>query len=447
MTRLSKTLLFAVVACMVCPAGQSARAAEVTNVIDAFDGDKPWDGILGLRFVRQQRTALIVREWLCQSDDNVDVAIGKNPLCPDGNQLVDTRQLKTTETMNVLNIDLRSGLYEDFEVYLTLPVVLGWSSLVEYDDGVSGSNSLVDTDLRPSLFGVPSQSTSRAGLGDLKVGLKIAPFHESRDAQYPSWVIAFEYRAPTGAPRAAGEASVGSGVHAMTFHTAISRRVYPWFDPYFKLHATVIVPDPSGPFKHQVETQTLIHPGHTLGLVMGSEFHPYGDPEDESKYVSVNLGFRADFTFEGREFTDMFDPLGTSECHPSNNCARTTYTRLDPSREKLEEDGTFRRTDGVTDVEQYGRFGFTAGATYQIMKHVRVNLAVNWWHTTSHFITFADAGKDLDGVNNVERSNTGNPPVNEYNPFYNESYDDFGRRFRVDADNTLELVFAVEGRF
>ncbi len=444
MARLSKfSFVFAVVLFAV-PAPR-AHGAEITNVIDAFDGEKIWDGILGLRFVRTQRSALLVREWLCQADDNVDVNTGRNPLCPDGNQIVDTRQLKSTESINVLNIDFRSGIYEDFEFYMTVPIVFGWSSKVEYDDGVSGSNSLVDTVLRPSLFTVPHESASRAGIGDLTLGLKLAPFHETRDELHPSWVLGIEYRAPTGSARAAGESNVGSGIHRLTFHTAISRRIVPWFDPYFSLHGAVVIPSQSGPFLHEVETQTLIHPGHSLGLVMGAEFHPWGEPGDESKYVSVNLAFRADFTFEGREFTDLFDPLGSSDCHPSTNCGRTSYTRLDPKTR--EHDGTFRRTDGVTDVEQYGRFGFNAGLTYQVMKHVRVNLAVNWWHTTSHFITFADAGKNLDGVNNVERSNTGTPPVNEYNPFYNESYDDFGRRFRVDVDNTMEVVLGVEGRF
>lgn len=443
---LSCLLAVAVLGAASAPA--RSEAAEITHVFDAFDIEKAWSGLLGLRFVNLQRSSLITREFICQADDNVDVNTGKNPLCPGGNRVIDTRQLASQESMNLLNIDFRAGLYHDLEFYMTLPIVIGWTSKLDYDDGVSGSNSLVSSSLRPSLFGVPFESADRAGFGDMTMGFRIAPFHEDRDPLYPSWVLGIEYLAPTGTVRTAGDSGVGGGVHAITLNTAISRRVLSWLEPYFQLHGTLRFAAGDSPFKNERITQTLVSPGHSLGLLIGTEFHPWNTPSDSGPYVSVDVAFRADFTFEGREFTEIFDALGKSPCDPAENCHRTQLTRGERVGEDgiVSPDGTkLRKTDGVTDVEQYGRFGGTLGVTYQAMRYLKVRVGVNYWHTTSHFITFADAGKDLDKQNNVEHSNS--EGLNEYNPFYNENYDDFGSRFRVDGKNTFEVVLSLEGQY
>ena len=425
-----------------------ARAAEVTQVLDAFDGQKTFQGILGVRYVHTQRSALVLREWICQTNDAVDSS-GRNPLCPSGNQVVDTRQLVYHEAMNVLNIDLRAGLWHDLELYLTLPLVMSSSTTLEYDDGVSAGNSLVDSDgLSPALFDVPYGSPSRAGFGDMTLGLKFAPFHGDRDRFYPSWVLGVEYQAPTGSTHTAGGSAVGSALHVLTLYTAISRRFMRIAEPYFKLSGTLRFADNRDPsaeeksaetlYRNERETQTLWSPGHSLGLMLGTELYPWREPSEDQPYISVDVGFTAEFTFEGRETTELFDALGTSHCAPPD-CGRTRYKRGETA-----PDGSPRRTDGVTDVEQYGRFGVNAGVGYQAMEHLRVRLGFSYRHTTSHFITFADAGRDTDGSGQVDSPN--HQGVNEYNPFYNESYDDFGNRFRVDESNAYEMQLSIEGK-
>lgn len=409
----------------------SALGANITDVIDAFDGDKPWDGILGLRFVHQQITALITREQRIRTGDRSEV----------GYQIVDTRQLLSKQSVNFLNIDLRAGLYHDFELYVTLPIVIGWSSSLTYDDGVSGGNSLVDSPSIASLFSVPYESGSRAGIGDLILGLKVAPFHYDRDKLYPSWILGVEYQAPTGSVRTAGDGGVGSGLHALKLYTAISRRVVRWAEPYFKIDGTLRFPASGSPFNNERVTQTLVSPGHSLGLEIGTEFYPWRTPSDTGQYVAIDVGLVAAFTFEGREFTELFDALGTSGCDPAPDsaCHRTQYTRGDKTA-----DGARRKTDGVTDVEQYGRFGLKFGVAYQPLQFLKVRVGFNYFHTTSHFITFADAGKDLDGSGEVTSPN--GEGLNEYNPFFNQEYDEFGRRFRVDDKNHYEFVLSIQGQ-
>ncbi len=405
-----------------------AEAADVTNVIDAFDGDKAWDGILALRFVHRQISALITREQRLRSDD-LDAQY----------QIMDARQLRSKESFNLLNIDLRAGLYHDLEFYMTLPLVLGWSSSLEHDEGVGSGNSLVDSSAIPSLFSVPYESPNRIGLGDISLGLKVAPFHYDRDKLNPSWVLGIEYQAPTGTARVAGAEGVGRGLHELEIYTAISRRVVRWADPYVRLHGRLRFPGSDSPFQNERITQTLVSPGHSLGLRVGTEFYPWLTPSDTGQFVAIDIGFVADFTFEGREFTELYDALGTSGCDPKNNCHRTRYTRGDKTSE-----GTRRKTDGITDVEQYGRFGLQLGVTYQPLQFLQVRLGFNYLHTTGHFLTFADAGKDLDGSGEVTSPN--NDGLNEYNPFFNKEYDEFGHRFRVDDKHSYEFVLSIQGQ-
>lgn len=432
-------------------ATQVAGAAEITRVLDAFQPDKVWDGLLGVRFVHHSNSALILREWICQKSDAIDVNLGANPNCPNGNRVVDSRQLAFNESINVLNLDLRVGLYTNMEFYATLPIVVGWQSELTHDTGVTGGNSLVDSPLTPSLFEVPYSSGSRAGVGDMTLGFKIAPFHADQDPMLPSWVLGVEYLAPTGSTRSAGGSGVGAGIHEIKLFTAISRPLASWFEPYFGMGGTIRFPGADSPFQNERITQTLVSPGHSLGLQLGGEFYPWRQPSKTGQYVAVDLGLTADFTFEGREYTELFDSLGSSDCDPSNGCGRTRLTR----GERVDDAGNVvavgtpgsrpRKTNGVTDVEQYGVFGLNVGMTYQALRYLRIRAGFQYARTTSHFITFADAGKDLDRANNVEKANSEN--LNEYNPVYNETYDELGKRFRVDEKNSFGVTISIEGQF
>ncbi|HIA02922.1 MAG TPA: hypothetical protein EYN06_01270 [Myxococcales bacterium] len=425
--------LFVVLWVLACPA--TSRSADVTNVIDAFDGSKTFDGIFSIRFAHEQRRSLIVREWICDKNDNPG-ATGKNPFCPESSQVLDARQMRFTEVMNVLNLDLRAGLYKDLEFYATIPVVLGWESRLEHDTGVASGNSTVDSELSPSLFSLPYRSANRVGLGDVTLGLKFAPLHADRDPHYPSWVVGFEYLAPLGKKRTAGDSGVGGAVHAITLYTAISRRLASWVEPYFKTHGIIRVRN-GEPFDYALTTQTLKQPGDSLGITMGAEFYPWNQPSETGQYVSVDLALSAEFTFEGREFTELFDALGDSDCDPLGDCNLTLYTHYAAK-------GEFVTSDGVTDVEQYGRLGVSLGATYQPMSNLRVRLGFSYFHVTSHYLTFADAGKDLDGQGDVQAFNS--LGQNEYNPKYNENIDDFGKRFRLDDSHIYRFILSVEGQ-
>ncbi|MBT9558798.1 MAG: hypothetical protein IV100_22395 [Myxococcales bacterium] len=413
-----------------------AHAAQVTDVLDSFDGGDGFHGTFGVHYRHEQKSSRILREWVCQGG----TAGSPNPLCPSGSTALDTNQLQYQETKNLLELELRAGLWRDLQLTLSLPIVVGWTSTLDHADGVSADNSLVSSPLIPSIFDVPYESASRVGLGDMVIGLDWAPIHESRSPGMPSWVIGFAYTAPTGTARKAGDTGAGGGVHAIALSTAISRRFGP-ADPWIKLGTTLRFPSASGPFQNERTTQTRVSPGNDIELGLGSEFHLWNSPTDEGPYLSLDVGFRSAFTFEGREYSELFDALGASGCDPSRGCTRTSLARVErgASGETL-----IRKSDGVTDVEQYATFGAELGVTYQPMKYLRLRLGFDYSYTTDHFITFADAGRDLDASGNVEGRNS--QSVNEYNPFYNEATDAYGRRFRASASHSWGIIFGVEGR-
>jgi hypothetical protein len=226
-------------------------------------------------------------------------------------------------------------------------------------------------------------------------------------------------------------------VHAFTFFTAISQPIGRIVEPYLMFNGTLRVADPTGPFKHLVVTQTRVAPGHSMAFAMGAEFSPWGAPGESGSPLRVDIRAMADFITDGRQFSELFDALGTSECSPADQCNQTLYTRT-----RFDEDP--KRTDGLTDVEQHGRVGGQLSVTYDAHQNLSIRALGAYFFTMSHFITYADAGKDLDGQGNVRWANR--LGQNEFNPFYNHSYDDFGKRFRVEGSHDVRFFLTIQGQ-
>ena len=102
-------------------------------------------------------------------------------------------------TRNVMNIDARIGLYHDLEIYAYVPVVTSDSHEMAYAAGIGPGNSTIfpayDKDV---LFRLPYTSTKRAGLGDITLGLRWAPYNFYRDDTSPTVVMGVESVLPSG---------------------------------------------------------------------------------------------------------------------------------------------------------------------------------------------------------------------------------------------------------
>lgn len=457
-----------------------SEAAELTDVLTSFDfdGDNPFDIKLDIKYEYTSETANILREDATTKE------------------LVLANKLSYERTIQAMRFDLGIGLYKELEFRLDLPVVLSdqttlgfhpdltagreYDLIKNIDPSAEPWNLSADTKAK-TLFDVPFTGPTRSGLGDLGLGLRWAPRHRNRDPQYASWVVGAMLRLPTAAVKRAGNTAVGEGLLQVEVNTAISRRVASFFEPYFDLHGVLKVADSSSLFDQADEsTQTLEKPGNSIGLTMGAEFIPW-EADGGKRKVSIELGFGLDYVFEGREYTELFEALGSSNCSSVNGCYGTTYsaaiegydesirllkkqigattdanqkatlqTKLDNMQQKYDDlkagkDGGLATTDGITDVEHYGIYSFFASIQARPVEYFSFGLAFRLASIQPHFITFADAGVDLDGDGSVTGENGDGD--NEYNPKYIEELDQIGNRFKTSDKLNWSLIFNITGRY
>lgn len=466
----------------VCLLPLPSEAAELTDVLTSFDFDEgnPFDIKLEIKYEFSSETAELLRETPDASVDPIELVLGN--------------RLAYERTRHTMRFGLGVGLYKELEFRLDLPLVLGDESSLDFHPslpvgGERGQIKDIDPKDQPwnndadskarTLFDVPFKGPNRSGLGDVGIGLRWAPRHRNRDPQYASWVVGAMLRMPSANVKRAGNTDVGEGLLQVEINTAISRRVTWFFEPFFDLHGVVKVPSSSSLFQEADEsTQTLEQPGNTLGLTLGAEFIPWEANGGKQK-VSLELGVGLDYVFEGREYTELFDALGTSPCSTSNGCYSATYSaqmegyeqaianlkkkvgstsdttlkatyqkQLDDKKaayESAKQGGNFPASDGITDVEHYGMYSFFASLMARPVEYFQFGLAFKLAAVQPHFITFADAGVDLDGDGSVVGENS--EGINEYNPVYLEELDQIGHRFKTSNKIIWNLMFNLTGRY
>ncbi len=417
----------------------TARAVETTDVLDAADdqnGD-PWDGAVRLRFQSETRTSGIARQARCLSGDVLGTA------CPKSNAYVLDKELDYSRTRNWMSVDLRAGIYKDLEIYAFLPIVLSDQSKMSFASGVTSENStIMPPSAKDALFDARFKGTDRSGFGDATFGLKWSPFNYFRDASEPTWVMGIEYVAPTGTAMQAGNTGVGYGLHELTLYSTISRRALQIFEPFVNVHFTPVRQGSStGLFQSYGQTQRYVNPGITGGASAGLTLVPWENLARDER-LEVEGGFSMDYIARGREYSEIWEALGAASnpCKPGEGCSNVLYSKsdVDPST------GKPRRTDGITEVESYGRFQGWAAIHYQPIKYFQLSAKFGYATETPHYITYGDYGVDLDG-HEVNQSNTNG--VNEFSPVFLPSVDQPGQRLRVINVGTTMLMFSATGKF
>ncbi|MGM0577686.1 MAG: hypothetical protein ACQEXJ_18310 [Myxococcota bacterium] len=424
-------------------AAPAVRAATVTDVMDGFAAgdDDPVDVRFTPSWELRVTKGRILREFRCLSEDTA----GVGSLCPEGSGIGEARELDVERRVHVLNLDTEVALWRHASLTLRLPIVLFDQTELTHADGVNALNSTVDpaNEFPPaSLFSVPFTGPERSGLADPTVGVRITPLSLSRDMTRPTWALDLNLTIPrlqADHVKQADNDAVGEGVWVLDLATALSARPRPWVEPYFQAGGTLRFAAATSLFEDYGPTQTLVSPGHGLHTSFGVEFIPW-EQRSRERQVVIDVGGSLGYRFEGREYTALFDALGSSDCDPRDSqepCDLTTFDRR--------EDGRRRQTDGITDVEQYATLSSWIGVRYQPIPYFTVAAKFTFAYEMPHFLTFADAGKDLDGRNQVERENS--EGVNEFNPVYNSDYDGLGHRFRSGGLRTTAFSLSVTGKF
>ena len=189
--------------------GSGALAAEQTEVIDPFPrGDDTYvDASLNVSWEMLVREGRILREFRCLAHDTIEG--GGAVLCPDGSRVLLARELVARRETHRLNLDTALAFRRYLVATLRVPVVLHDLTTLDYDAGVSSSNSSVDPYNIPSLFSVPNTGPTRAGVGDPTLTLRIAPLSFARDETQPTWIL--ELGLPTGDTGLIGGGGCGGG--------------------------------------------------------------------------------------------------------------------------------------------------------------------------------------------------------------------------------------------
>jgi len=463
------------------------HGAEITDVLDAFDyeNDNPFDFNIEPGFRQQIERGRITREAGCSSTEEPD-------RCPDGDVTLFNRELDYRRVTNFVDIDVRLGLYRDLEFYVGIPIVVSDRRALEYADDVSGLNTTVNpdrgrvlADLDPStsdiygdyfgtytLFNVPDDGIRRSGMGDMALGLRWSPFNDSRNKHAANLTVGFEYVAPTGKPARRTNRGAGRGVHEVAFSIAASRRFTTYLDPYFGLSFRLPIAASSGLFEAHPNSSTTA-PGASFLTTAGTEL-VMAEDEDRGTYYSFDLGVDFGYTFEGRDYSPLFDALGQSRCNnltpaqagygsggPDGNAYRPG-PELDPNDVGcawvVQQPGNAQTTrgqtpgstpyvhDGITDVEGYASIGGHTGFNLQFSPYVKFQFATFLRYQTPHYITAASAGRDADGdgVVNLDPDPDA-PAVAERNPNYNLALDSVGSRFRF--ENSLLIGWKINLAF
>jgi hypothetical protein len=401
MKRIAK-ILFGI--SMVSAFAAPAAANEYTDVIDAFDkeiGD-PFDLNLRVGYQREYEQGLIRREDFRGTPHEWDA-------------YAYTNMFEFERTAHILDFELDIGLYKDISLRVGLPLVLNDTRELRARQNMQWAdvNGIVGGD---ELFALPFKSPERSGVDHIEVGLWWGILDQSRDDTKPNWTVFAEGRFAVGdklqaacdkygSHNCSGEdyqytaedgtrhdvdfntkGGISRGVNELRAGTRLSRR-YGWLDPYFGFEALIGWPQEGAAYQISGNAAGQINdmPPVVGRLDFGLEFIPWDVPELHRKLV-IGLGGGAMYHSEGREYTPLFDALGTSPYF-------TTQEYVDFNGNGQRDPGEAAAIDtweGITDVENYATFYGQLFVSVQPAKYIKLRVGSNLGHETEHFITKTD---------------------------------------------------------
>jgi len=407
-----------------------------TDVIDAADELDPYDLNVRLGFRRSKERATLQQQTTGAVPGFVDIADWER-------------------TRNVLELGLDLAVYRDVALFARLPLVLVDQRQLR-PSGATGPVMAYPGDTAGPLFELPFDSPDRSGLEHLAVGLAFSPMNQGRHRWQPTWTMLLEGRFAIGdliEPCAAGtdcDDGVSDGTHAIRFENRLSRRFR-----YAELYGGL-----GFHFAWAGRAEDRFAPGGQLSgyvhrrppmrgfLTAGIEIIPW---EERMKWQRLSVDLRATGTYvsEGRDYSQLYDALGTS-AHPM--LTTPNYEGIQPTMGPTYdlEEVPF---NGLTDVQAHGELSGTVAVEMQAAKYVRFRFATTLTYVSPHFITFTDAcntGANPDGPDDPRiggrfdgsGERIGGCSDGIIDPHYRAIVDAPGQRFRI--DDVLRTTFFVQ---
>jgi hypothetical protein len=406
-----------------------ATAAELTRVASSFEKNDPFGLLLDFAFDYTRDTGKLFREWYEASGATT------------------VSELNYARFESRLAIDARIGLFRDVELHIGVPIVFQQDRYWSFADGTNETNTTlyrncIDAtgagcvtpgrgDGRLFTVGNPQSASFRSGLGNFVFGLAWAPFNNKKDDTKPTWVLRFDYAAPTSStlnPSLATSTSmrgtIGDRTHRYTFSTSLSKRIGV-ADPYFMVHYTLPWVGPMAYSNCQNQSdarmarasncndprwnadQSGLRPTHTGGVVFGTELNLYERP-DRFQRVVFDVRAFATYVSEGRIYNELSDLTGK------------LHTQSD-----------------------YAHVGGHVALIGQAAEFVQLRALVSAAYNTERFLTTEALGRDLDNSGAIEVSTK----PEEINPNFDFRVDRTGRRFRMQEQFILNLLITATFNF
>jgi hypothetical protein len=451
----------------------TAQAAEVTRVASSFEENNRFDIHMGLAYTFNDKRAAILREW--------------NTGAPTDNENRLVKDLIYRQQRHTLTPSVEIGLWHDLAIYAALPVILADNRSYGFDqradDCVYGDdvppnpeatcvNKNNSTAVRDGLIprdgfdattnGAPfSQFTgpgtelifkgpTRRGIDQFWVGLKYGILNQEKRAHMPNWVVGFEGRFGVGRAMTfsrdiaqedpAGNHRVGRRVHELGLWTALSRR-HRFLDPFFTAFWRQAFRGGASQFQDfsKFGAQTLSQPQSTAGMSFGTEIVPWERKAKQFK-VAILLEGNAILHYSGRGYSEIWELLadspamvGANDPTKAGQCDRNAamaFAQANPGDPGYVQAGgpSCSRYNGLTDLQDYGTFGFNGALNLHLGPHARFMAGVTLQTDTRHFLTFTNRG-DAKGGTDDDRVE---PNTQEVNPLRRDVVDNVGRRFMID---------------
>jgi hypothetical protein len=468
--------------------------SEIVQVADAFDEDDPFDLQLSLGYQSTWTDARIYRES----------SIREAGLTTGGYTTSNMNVATYEQHVSRLNTRADIGIFRDIALIVRMPVILSDDRELKAVDGSGDQQSLI---LRGApgeqLFSLPFKSPTRSGIEYLAVGIDFGLMNQARDPTKPTWVIGIEGRfdvdepmhACNGNPAAlnldpndpqvdcadpsdinrngisgeppnddngrslegnfsgARSAGVSRGVTALEGHVLLSRRVK-YIEPYGGFRALLEFQNSSSDYgSTDLEGSLVNHPPLRGSMIAGIAVMPW---EIREAYQRLTLDFRFTGTYvsEGRDYSELFDALGSSDARSIRTPQYAAYT----ANPNAAADGIPSVADqgsqkvyftGLTDVQQHGVYNLQAGVTYQAGEYVKFNAGAGYTFVQGHFITFdqacnPDFSDDPEKAGPCRTTTAGTAvgtPISATgipNPNYRKVVNDPGLRFKVDNGTSLD---------
>lgn len=459
---------------------------EVTDVVDAFDGDDPFDLHITIGYQHTWKNAKIRRETTLDQ-----------PGLSSGGYTADTMNVASySETTSRLNTRIDAGLYKDLALYFRVPIILSNSiELTGLDGSENAQNVVLGGVPGEKLFGLPFSSPNRSGIEYLAIGIDADIFNQKRDETKPTWLMGIEGRFNVSEPMHACNSSrsrlanevecadpsdmdrngvrnssatgpaelegqnpasrkpgVSRGTTGLEFHTLVAHRTK-YVEPYGGFRALFEFPVDASDFgRTNLQGSLVNHPPLEGWVIMGLQVIPWENREQFQR-VTFDTRIQGSYRSEGRDYSELFDALGSSNASSIRRPTYAEYRRSGvPGQENVsvvDESSQKVYFTGITDVQAHGKFGVSGMATVQAGEYIKFQIGLGYLHVQSHFITmdqpcnpdfkkdWARAGPchtDVVQGNTTSRTTTGIP-----NPNYRPQINNVGNRFKVDDVNLIDF--------